>query len=108
MMRRCLEKTVGLRALASLVVACAGGIAAVAALAAAPTTSTDVVEITRVADIMESASGDDSRSLTVRGVITLKVGEGLVMQDDTAGFWIDVTQSRRLGLLETDSVAVLE
>ena len=107
-MRRCLEKTVGLRALASPVVACAGGIAAVAALAAAPTASIDVLEITRVADIMESTGRDDPRSLTVRGVITLKVGEGLVMQDDTAGIWIDVTQSRRLGLLETDIVAVLE
>lgn len=57
---------------------------------------------------MESADGDDHSSLTVRGVITLTVGEGLVMQDDTAGIWIDVTQSRRLGLLETDIAAVLE
>ena len=107
-MWRCHEKTFGVRALCGLVVVCAGGIIACAALAAAEDESSDSGQVTQVADIMESASGDDSRSLTVRGVITLKVGEGLVMQDDTAGIWIDVTQSRRLGLLETDIVAVLE
>jgi signal transduction histidine kinase len=68
----------------------------------------DSTGITQVAEIMESTGGDDSHSVTVRGVITLTVGEGLVMQDDTAGIWIDVTQSRRLGLLETEIVAVLE
>jgi signal transduction histidine kinase len=91
-----------------LVVACAGGIVAVAPVAAAPTESSESAEITQVADIMESTRDEDRGSLTVRGVITLKVGEGLVLQDDTAGIWIDVTQSRRLTLLETDIVAVLE
>ena len=91
-----------------LVVACAGGIVAVAPVAAAPTESSESAEITQVADIMESTRDEDRGSLTVRGVITLKVGEGLVLQDDTAGIWIDVTQSRRLALLKTDIVAVLE
>lgn len=107
-MRSCREITVGARAFCGLVVVWAGGIAAVAAPPAAPAESSDSTEITQVADIMESADGDDHSSLTVRGVITLTVGEGLVMQDDTAGIWIDVTQSRRLGLLETDIAAVLE
>ena len=102
------EEKVVLRTLYGLVVVCAGGVASCAALAAAEPESNSSGEVTQVADIMESSSSDDSRSLTVRGVITLKVGEGLVMQDDTAGIWIDVTQSRRLGLLETDIVAVLE
>jgi hypothetical protein len=106
--RSCREKTFGARALCGLVVVCAGGIAAVAAPAAAPAVGSDSTGITQVAEIMESTGGDDSHSVTVRGVITLTVGEGLVMQDDTAGIWIDVTQSRRLGLLETDIVAVLE
>jgi signal transduction histidine kinase len=106
--RSCREKTFGVRALWGLVVTCAGGIVAVAPVAAAPTESSESAEITQVADIMESTRDEDRGSLTVRGVITLKVGEGLVLQDDTAGIWIDVTQSRRLALLETDIVAVLE
>lgn len=45
---------------------------------------------------------------TVLGVVTLTLGEGLVIQDDTAGIWIEVTQARRMHLLQTDIHKVLE
>ena len=38
----------------------------------------------------------------VQGVVTLTLGEGLVIQDETAGIWVEVTQARRLERLETD------
>jgi signal transduction histidine kinase len=57
---------------------------------------------TPIANIMASPAVDSSQSLPVQGVVTLKLGEGLVVQDDTAGIWIEVTQARRLGVLETD------
>lgn len=44
--------------------------------------------------------------VTVRGVVTFKLWEGLILQDDTAGIWIEVTQSRRMNLLETDIATV--
>lgn len=106
-MGRCREETVVFTYRSGLFVRCVRAIAFVLALAEVPAESGEPAGYTPVADIMEALPGEDHSSLTVRGVVTLKVGEGLVMQDDTAGIWIDVTQSRRTGLLETELVEVV-
>lgn len=61
---------------------------------------------TPIADVIAFTPVADRDSVTVQGVVTLKVGEGFVVQDDSAGVWIDVTQARRLNAFETDIAAV--
>ncbi|MFM1996272.1 MAG: hypothetical protein RLZZ111_659 [Planctomycetota bacterium] len=63
--------------------------------------------LTPIADVIDFAPLEGRAEVLVEGVVTLKLGEGLVVQDDSAGVWIDVTQARRLDRLETELAAVL-
>ena len=111
---RCLRAEAFLaRAARVLLFFCVGGIARM------PCGATDVEEqrslvrpandrqLAKIASVIEFAPGEDRRLVTVRGVVTLRLGEGIVVQDDTAGIWVEVTQSRRLNLLESDVASVL-
>jgi len=62
--------------------------------------------VTPIADLPAIEQIEPQPMVTVRGVVTFKLWEGLVLQDDTAGIWIEVTQSRRMNLLETDIATV--
>lgn len=59
--------------------------------------------------ISEAKSGpriDARLPVRIRGVLTFRIGEGFSIQDDSAGVWIEVTQARRLELLQTDVPAI--
>jgi signal transduction histidine kinase len=69
-----------------------------------PATATDLAspqQRTPIADVIAFAPVERREHVMVQGVVTLTLGEGLVVQDETAGIWIEVTQARRLERLET-------
>lgn len=61
------------------------------------------------ATIREARAGhslEDRPPVRVSGVLTFRIGEGFSIQDESDGVWIEVTQARREGLLQSDVHAV--
>ena len=55
-----------------------------------------------IRSVMADWADEERRPVRVRGVVTWRHGAGMVVQDDSAGIWIEVTDSRRLGPWESD------
>jgi hypothetical protein len=87
-------------------------LAAVAAMAEAPAADAPAVssawqEVVAISSVMSDPSADGRRPVRVRGVVTWRHGAGMIVQDDSAGIWIEVTDAKRAGLWqgETDPPA---
>ena len=50
-----------------------------------------------ISSVMADPDSDVRRPVRVRGVVTWRHGAGMVVQDDSAGIWIEVTDARRSG-----------
>lgn len=68
--------------------------------------STDAVLLTTISEAKAGPWIDVHQSVRVRGVLTFRIGEGFSIQDDSAGVWIEVTQARRLELLQSEVPAI--
>ena len=42
-----------------------------------------------IRDVLADVNAPTRRQVTVRGVVTWRVGSGLIMQDDSGGIWVD-------------------
>ena len=60
-------------------------------------------EVVPISNVMADPPGDVRRPVRVRGVVTWRHGAGMVVQDDSAGIWIEVTDAQRLGLWESQA-----
>ena len=57
-------------------------------------------EVVPISSVMADPPGDVRRPVRVRGVVTWRHGAGMIVQDDSAGIWIEVTDAKRLGYWE--------
>jgi len=66
----------------------------------------DAPALTTIAEAKATAQDEDRPPVRVRGVLTFRIGEGFVIQDESAGTWVEVTQARRKDLLRSDLAAI--
>jgi signal transduction histidine kinase len=59
-------------------------------------------EVVPISSVMADSPGDVRRPVRVRGVVTWRRGAGMVVQDESAGIWIEVTDARRIGLWQAE------
>ena len=59
-------------------------------------------EVVPIGSVMADPSGDVRRPVRVRGVVTWRHGAGMVVQDDSAGIWIEATDAKRKGLWQAE------
>jgi signal transduction histidine kinase len=64
-------------------------------LVAAPALGDEIVPLSSIAAVKAEAMDSVAQRVRVRGVVTVRQGEGFVIQDDDAGIWIDVTNARK-------------
>jgi signal transduction histidine kinase len=69
----------------------------VASVDAAPVDSPTPRELVPIASVMAAAILDTGRPVRVRGIVTWRRGNGLIVQDNSAGIWIEVADARRAG-----------
>jgi signal transduction histidine kinase len=73
-----------------------------AATSAAPPVGDSEPAPSTIRDAKAGLSFEDRSPMRVRGVLTFRIGEGFSIQDQSDGVWIEVTQARREGLLQSD------
>ena len=57
---------------------------------------------TTIREAKAGLSFEDRPPVRVHGVLTFRIGEGFSIQDESDGVWIEVTQARREGLLQSE------
>jgi signal transduction histidine kinase len=73
-------------------------IASIAALGAAPTVdSPPPRELVPIASVMAKPILDTGYPVRIRGIVTWRRGNGMIVQDDSAGIWIEVADAQRAG-----------
>lgn len=81
----------------------ASAVAASTAVAAARGGAGDWQAVVPIGSVMSGRADDARQPVRVRGVVTWRRGAGMVVQDESAGIWIEVTDARRLGLWEAEA-----
>lgn len=71
-------------------------------LVAAPARGDEIVALSSIAAVKAEAMDSAAQRVRVRGVVTMRQGEGFVIQDDAAGIWIDVTNARKNNVWQAD------
>lgn len=65
-------------------------------------------ETVAISEVVADVNATSRRRVLVRGVVTWRIGSGLIMQDESAGIWVDTFRdSPRSSTLESDA-AVLD
>jgi signal transduction histidine kinase len=59
-------------------------------------------KVVPIGSVMADPVADVRRPVRVRGVVTWRHGAGMIVQDDSAGIWIEVTDAQRAGLWQGD------
>jgi len=79
-------------------------LARVAWIAVSLTTAAGAAEIplANIAEVKAAAMASGARPVRIVGVVTMRQGEGFVVQDDSAGIWVDVTNARSRGIWRAD------
>lgn len=54
-------------------------------------------ELVSIASVMAADLLDTARPVRIRGIVTWRRGNGMIVQDDSAGIWIEVADARRAG-----------
>jgi hypothetical protein len=54
-------------------------------------------ELVSIASVMAAPLLDTARPVRIRGIVTWRRGNGMIVQDDSAGIWIEVADARRAG-----------
>lgn len=62
----------------------------------------DIPAVSSIATVKAEAMGSAGQRVRVRGIVTMRQGEGFVIQDDDAGIWIDVTNARKNNVWQAD------
>lgn len=60
--------------------------------------STDRPDLVSIVSLMASPVAGDGRVVRVRGVVTWRRGNGMIIQDDSAGIWLEVADAQRAGV----------
>jgi len=96
---------VGNSACTTIWIAALGAMAAVTAVPAADEHADPSAwrEVVTIGSVMSDLSADGRRPVRVRGVVTWRHGAGMIVQDDTAGIWIEVTDAKRAGLWKVEA-----
>lgn len=68
--------------------------------------STPLTTQVSIAKAMDDEFADTASPVSLRGVITLRDGEGLVIQDATGGIWVDIHNALREGVLKTEAAII--
>lgn len=76
--------------------------AALACAVAVPGAAEEGPAVSSIAAVKAEAMDSAGQRVRVRGVVTLRQGEGFVIQHDDAGIWIDVTNARQDNVWQSD------
>jgi signal transduction histidine kinase len=68
----------------------------------------DAPPLTTINEVKTAARAEGRLPVCVRGVLTFRIGEGFVIQDESAGAWVEVTQARRMELLRSEIAAIMQ
>lgn len=77
--------------------------AAMAIAAAAPPGEPPApLELVSIASVMAAPLPDTAHPVRIRGIVTWRRGNGMIVQDDSAGIWIEVADARRAGYWQAE------
>ena len=62
--------------------------------------------LSSILDAKADATDVTRQHVRIRGVLTFRIGEGFSILDESDGVWIEVTQARREGLLQSDMQSI--
>jgi len=80
------------------VAAAVAAIASIAATGAAPPVGSPTLrELVPIASVMAAPLLGTGHPVRVRGIVTWRRGNGMIVQDNSAGIWIEVADARRAG-----------